>query len=66
MALPQYGVLLFASELLLLIDHVIAEKVHVVWSSIQRTPRFKSPTYLVCFVFVAGYIAVGIHLAYGM
>lgn len=44
----------------------VAEKVHVVWSSVLATPRHKSPAYLVCFVLVAGYVAVGIHLAYGM
>ena len=36
------------------------------WSSVQGTPRFQSPTFLICFIFVVGYIAVGAHLAWGM
>ncbi|KAI0072501.1 hypothetical protein K474DRAFT_1604995, partial [Panus rudis PR-1116 ss-1] len=42
----------------------LAEKVHVVWSSPEGTPRFKSIPYILCVFLVMAYSAIGIHLCY--
>ncbi|KAH8107967.1 hypothetical protein BXZ70DRAFT_1003387 [Cristinia sonorae] len=40
----------------------LTEKVYIVWSSTERTPRWKSRVYIFCMFLMALYVAIGLHL----
>jgi hypothetical protein len=49
----------------LLIYGFLVEKVYIVWSGGNQTPRFKTPAYRICSVVLLGYITVAILMIIG-
>jgi len=57
-ALAIYSCISFYAVSKVLIYGFLVEKVYIVWSGGNRTPRFRTPTYRICGVVLLGYVAI--------